>query len=126
MSDIPRRVEVQEEGPREGFQFEKGNIPTARKVALIDGLSQTGLDHIQIVSFVHPKLVPGMAEAEAVVQGITPRPGVTYTALWLNERGFERAVAVGTIALAGSLILSASPTFLKRNQNRTPEEQMAV
>src|SRR5205085_6908188 len=93
---------------------------------LIDGLSQTGLDHIKIVSFVHPKLVPGMADAEAVVQGITPRPGVTYTALWLNERGFERAVAVGTIALAGSLILSASPTFLKRNQNRTPEEQMAV
>ena len=73
MSDLPKRVHISEEGPREGFQFEKGAIPTARKVALIDALSQTGLDQIQVVSFVNPKAVPGMADAEAVVHGITPR-----------------------------------------------------
>ena len=75
MSDLPKRVRIQEEGPREGFQFEKGRIPTVRKIELINRLSDTGLDHIQIVSFVNPKAVPGMADAEDVVRGITPRPG---------------------------------------------------
>jgi len=124
VSDLPKRIHIQEEGPREGFQFEKGTIPTRRKIELIDRLSLTGLDHIQIVSFVNPKAVPGMADAEEVVRGITPQPGVAYTALWLNEKGFERAMAVGTIDVKGSLILSASSTFLKRNQNRAPQEQL--
>ena len=73
MSDLPKRVHISEEGPREGFQFEKGAIPTARKIALIDALAQTGIDQIQIVSFVNPKAVPGMADAEDVVHGITPQ-----------------------------------------------------
>lgn len=124
MSDLPKRVHIQEEGPREGFQFEKGPIPTRRKIELINRLSLTGLDHIQIVSFVNPKAVPGMADAEEVARGITPQPRVAYTALWLNEKGFERALAVGTIDVKGSLILSASAKFLKRNQNRTPQEQL--
>ena len=126
MTDLPRRIQIQEEGPREGFQFERGPIPTRRKIELIDRLSDTGLTHIQIVSFVNPKRVPGMADAEDVVRGITPRPAVAYTALWLNEKGFERALAAGTIALKGSFALSASPTFLRRNQNRTLEEQLAA
>jgi hypothetical protein len=92
MSDLPRAVHITEEGPREGFQIEKGPIATARKIALIDALSRTGLDHIQIVSFVNPKAVPGMADADDVVRGITIRPGVAYTALWLNKKGFERAL----------------------------------
>jgi hydroxymethylglutaryl-CoA lyase len=124
VSDLPKRIHIQEEGPREGFQFEKGAIPTARKIELINRLSLTGIDHIQIVSFVNPKAVPGMADAEEVVRGITPQPGVAYTALWLNDVGFKRAIAVGTIDVKGSLILAASPTFLKRNQNRTPQEQL--
>ena len=74
MSDLPASVRISEEGPREGFQIEKGPIATARKIELIDALSATGLDHIQIVSFVNPKNVPGMADAEEVVEGITPRP----------------------------------------------------
>src|ERR1700691_3821609 len=88
MSDLPSAVHISEEGPREGFQFEKGAIPTARKIELIDALSRTGLDHIQIVSFVNPKAVPGMADAEEVVKGITPAPKVAYTGLWLNDKGF--------------------------------------
>jgi hydroxymethylglutaryl-CoA lyase len=124
MADFPSFVQVNEEGPREGFQIEKEAISTARKIELIDALSQTGLTHIQIVSFVHPKAVPGMADAEEVVRGITPRPGVAYTGLWLNERGFERALATGRLHVRGSLSLNASATFLKRNQNKTPEQQL--
>ena len=127
MSDLPTSVHISEEGPREGFQFEKGFIPTARKIALIDALSQTGLDHIQIVSFVNPKLVPGMADADAVVDGITPRPDVACTALWLNEKGFERALTHGNrLALTGSIQLCTSEKFLKRNQNRSMEQQLAA
>jgi hydroxymethylglutaryl-CoA lyase len=125
MSDLPAAVRITEEGPREGFQIEKGPIPTARKIALIDALSQTGLDHIQIVSFVNPKAVPGMADAEDVVRGITPQPGVDYTALWLNERGFARALMHERLTNKGTIQLAASEKFLKRNQNRTAEQQLA-
>ena len=126
MSDLPKRVDISEEGPREGFQFEKGAIATERKIALIDALSQTGLKHIQIVSFVNPKNVPGMADADVVVAGITPQPGVAYTSLWLNEKGFERALTHGNrLSLGGTIQLCASEKFLKRNQNRTAAQQLA-
>jgi hydroxymethylglutaryl-CoA lyase len=125
MSDLPAAVHIVEEGPREGFQFEKGAIPTDRKIALIDALSQTGLDHIQIVSFVNPKAVPGMADAEDVVRGITPRPDVAYNALWLNVKGFERALKFDRLTLKGTIQLAASEKFLKRNQNRTAAQQLA-
>ncbi len=126
MSDLPKRVDISEEGPREGFQFEKGPIATERKIALIDALSQTGLKHIQIVSFVNPKNVPGMADADTVVAGITPQPGVAYTALWLNEKGFERALTHGNrLSLGGTIQLCASEKFLQRNQNRTAAQQLA-
>jgi hydroxymethylglutaryl-CoA lyase len=125
MSDLPATVHINEEGPREGFQIEKGPIPTARKIELIDALSQTGLDHMQIVSFVNPKNVPGMADAENVVAGITPRPGVAYTALWLNEKGFERALKQQRLTNTGTIQLAASERFSKRNQNRSAAEQLA-
>jgi hydroxymethylglutaryl-CoA lyase len=125
MSDLPKTVHITEEGPREGFQIEKAAIPTARKIALIDALSQTGLDRIQIVSFVNPKAVPGMADADAVVDGITPRPGVAYTALWLNETGFERALRHDRLANTGTIQLVASEKFSIRNQNRTAARQLA-
>ena len=64
MSDLPSAVHINEEGPREGFQIEKGKIATDRKIALINALSHTGINHIQIVSFVNPKNVPGMADAD--------------------------------------------------------------
>ncbi len=125
MSDIPKTVRISEEGPREGFQIEKGPIATARKIELIDALSGTGIDHMQIVSFVNPKAVPGMADADEVVEGIKINPDVAYTALWLNERGFERALMHDRLALAGSITLVASEKFSKRNQNRSAAEQLA-
>jgi hydroxymethylglutaryl-CoA lyase len=125
MSDLPSNVLITEEGPREGFQFEKGSIPTGRKIALIDALSQTGLDRIQVVSFVNPKAVPGMADADEVVRGITPRSDVAYTALWLNDKGFERALKQERLTNEGTIQLAASEKFLKRNQNRSAEQQLA-
>lgn len=121
---LPTSIQINEEGPREGFQFEKGAIPTARKIELIDSLSQTGLNHIQIVSFVNPKLVPGMADAEEIVKGYNRRPGIEYVGLWLNDKGFERALQIGRLDVKGSITLCASEPFLKRNQNRTMDENI--
>jgi hydroxymethylglutaryl-CoA lyase len=121
--DLPKSVHINEEGPREGFQIEPGPIPTQRKVELIDALAETGLKHMQIVSFVNPKRVPGMADSEQVVQGITPKPGVDYTGLWLNEKGLERAIAIGRLKIEGKIQACPSEAFIKRNQNRTMAEQ---
>ncbi|HUC63822.1 MAG TPA: hydroxymethylglutaryl-CoA lyase [Stellaceae bacterium] len=127
MSDLPRRVDIHEEGPREGFQIEPGPITTERKVALIDALSATGLKRIQIASFVNPKRVPGWADAEAVVTGIHPRDGIRYSALWLNEKGLERAVALkDRLSLRGTISLCASEPFIRRNQNRDLAENVRV
>jgi len=119
MSDLPQAVDIVEEGPREGFQIEKNVIATADKIALVDALSLAGLRHIQAVSFVSPKLVPGWADAEAVVTGFAKRPGVDYAALWFNEAGLKRALAFrDKLALAGSISLSASEAFSRQNLNR--------
>src|SRR5215472_7893560 len=118
MSDLPGRVEINEEGPREGFQIEKGPIATERKIALIDALSLTGLKQIQIASYVNPQRVPGWADAEAVVDGYKPQEGVAFTALWLNEKGLERALAQRRrLAIKGRIQLCASERFIIRNQN---------
>lgn len=126
MNDLPTRVHIHEEGPREGFQIEPGPIPTLRKIELIDALSQTGLKHIQIVSFVNPKRVPGMADADEVVAGFTPGQGVKYSGLWLNQQGLFRAIESKRLTLTGKTTLYASAAFLKKNQNRTPEQQKAA
>ena len=123
MSDLPKSILITEEGPREGFQVELAPIATARKVELIDALSQTGLKRIQVVSFVDPKRVPGMADAEQVVAGIRVKPGVEYTGLWLNQKGLERARATSKLTLEGKISLYPSEKFLMRNNNRTLEQQ---
>ena len=123
MSDLPRSVTINEEGPREGFQIEKGPISTSRKIELIEALAETGLKHMQIVSFVNPKRVPGMADAEEVVRGFRPKEGVDYTALWLNEKGLERARATGKLTLEGKISIYASEKFSTKNNNRTTAQE---
>jgi hydroxymethylglutaryl-CoA lyase len=123
MGDFPKSIAIKEEGPREGFQIEPGPIPTARKIELIDALSETGVKHMQIVSFVNPKRVPGMADAEDVVRGFAPKQGVQYTGLWLNEKGLERARSTGKLTLEGKISLYPSEKFLLRNNNRTLAQQ---
>lgn len=124
MPDLPKQVRINEEGPREGFQSEKGPIETQRKIELVDALSRTGLKQIQVCSFVPPKNVPGMADADEVVRGFTRQPGVRYTALWLNEKGLHRALATDKLDISGSISLTASEAFLKRNQKRSLEENI--
>jgi hydroxymethylglutaryl-CoA lyase len=117
--DLPKRVVISEEGPREGFQIEKGPIETADKIALIDALSECGLSRIQVGSFVNAKHVPGWADAEAVFEGFKPRAGIEYSAVWFNEAGLRRALAFKEkLRLEGFISLSASEPFAIRNLNR--------
>jgi hydroxymethylglutaryl-CoA lyase len=78
---------------------------------------------MQVVSFVNPKRVPGMADAEDVVRGFKPKPDVTYTGLWLNEKGLERARATGKLTLEGKISIYASEKFSTRNNNRTTAQE---
>ncbi len=127
MSDYPKFVEIHEEGPREGFQIEPGPIPTSEKVRLIEALAETGLRHIQVCSFVNTRLVPGWADAEATVAGFMARPGIDYTALWFNSNGLERALAFrGKLTLSGSIALTASEGFTRKNLNRSHAENLAA
>jgi len=98
VSDLPKHVEFHEEGPREGFQIEKKIYPLEERAALVDALSETGLVQIQVASFVNPKAVPAMADADRLFAVIHRKPGVRYTALWLNEKGFARAAATPGVA----------------------------
>jgi hydroxymethylglutaryl-CoA lyase len=123
-----KSIELTEVGPREGFQFEgigdPDKISTEDKARLVDALSQTGVKTIEVTSFVHPRQVPQMADAEALSELFEPRPGVRYTALFLNDRGFERARATGKYALEGALRTCASETFALKNQKRTIAEDI--
>jgi hydroxymethylglutaryl-CoA lyase len=127
MTDLPARVDIHEEGPREGFQIEPGPIATADKIRLIEALAETGLRHIQVCSFVNPRLVPGWADAEAVVAGFAAKPGIDYTALWFNAAGFERALAFkDKLAIRGAIALSASDAFTRKNLNRSHADNLAA
>src|SRR6202521_4769500 len=127
MTDLPTHIDIHEEGPREGFQIEPGPIGTADKIRLIEALAETGLPHIQVCSFVNPRLVPGWADAEAVVGGFKAKPGVDYTALWFNANGLEGALASrGKLAITGSIALAASEAFTHKNLNRGHAENLAA
>ena len=126
MSDLPKSVSISEEGPREGFQIEPGPIPTARKIELIDALSETGLKRIQVASFVSPRHVPGWADADEVVDGFRREPGIAYSVLWLNERGLDRALGKEGIEMKGTISTSASETFMRSNTNRGHERNREV
>ena len=116
------RVYVQEVAVRDGFQIEPRFVPTDEKVALVDALSRTGLAKIEVTSFVSPKAVPNLRDAEEVMRRIQRQPGVLYTALVPNVRGAERALAAGVDEL--NLVLSASESHNRANLNRTTAESL--
>ena len=125
MSELPQSIEIHEEGPREGFQIEPGPISTEDKIRLIEALSDTGLTHIQACSFVNTRLVPGWADAEAVVAGFNPRPGVEYTGLYFNGNGLDRALAFrDKLTIRGAISLTASEAFTRKNLNRSHAENV--
>ncbi|WP_138470377.1 hydroxymethylglutaryl-CoA lyase [Poseidonocella sp. HB161398] len=123
MSDIPARIHIVEEGPREGFQAEPPGVPTAEKIRLIETLAATGVPEIDCASFVNPKVLPQMADALGIAEGIRREQGVTYSCMWLNDKGFLQAVESG-LNLPALTSGSASDTFLERNNRRTPEAQL--
>lgn len=122
MSDLPPSVSLREVGPRDGLQNEEP-IPTAAKIELIDALSRTGVGRIEAVSFVHPRAIPQMADADAVWAAVDHVPGIRYSALVPNLRGAERALAAGLREI--EVVVSASDTHNRANLNRSTEESLA-
>lgn len=125
MNDLPKHISITEEGPREGFQIESGAIATDDKIRLIESLSTTGVSNIQLCSFVSPKLVPGWADADSVVERFNPVSSISYTALWFNEKGLERALKYKErLKLTGCIHVCASEAFSVSNLNRTRQENI--
>lgn len=115
MNTLPKHVKIVEVGPRDGLQNEPRPLPAAVKCALITQLADAGIRFIEAGSFVNPKWVPQMADSDVVFAELPRRPGVTYSALTPNLRGFERAVAAGVDEVA--IFAAASETFSHRNIN---------
>ena len=118
------RIYCNDVAPRDGFQNEKTFIPTEDKVRLIDALSMTGLAKIEATSFVSPKAIPALADAEAVMAQIQRVPGVIYTVLVPNVRGGERALAGKADEF--NLVMSASETHNLANLRMTREQSLAA
>jgi len=121
MSDLPASISLREVGPRDGLQNE-APVPTDSKIELIDALSQTGVRRIEAVSFVHPKAIPQMADADEVWKRITRNDDVRYSALVPNLRGAQRALDAGVTDL--EVVVSASDTHNRKNVNRSTEESL--
>ena len=113
------RLYINDVAVRDGFQIEKTFIPTATKVELINQLSRTGLHKIEVTSFVSPKAVPALADANEVLAGIERVPGVVYVALVPNIRGVQNAVATARKPDEVNGVVSASETHNRANINRT-------
>ncbi len=111
--NLPGKVTLIEVGPRDGFQFEKKIIPTNLKVEIISGLVEAGLKDIQVTSFVHPDVIPQMADAETLFKCLPKRNDVRYSALVLNEKGVERARLSGLQHI--EISISASDTHSRKN-----------
>jgi hydroxymethylglutaryl-CoA lyase len=119
---LPDRVTLCEVGTRDGFQIEPEFIPTDAKVEVVDLLSAAGLPRIEVTSFVHPKAVPQLRDAETVMARITRRPGTRYAALVPNDKGAVRAVDAGVDAI--HTVLSASESHNLANVNMTIAESV--
>jgi hydroxymethylglutaryl-CoA lyase len=114
-------ISLREVGPRDGLQNE-APVPTAAKVRLLDALSATGVRRIEAVSFVHPKAIPQMADADEVWAGAFRAPGVRYSALVPNFRGAQRALDAGFTEV--EVVVSASDTHNRHNVNRSTAESL--
>ncbi|TKG64259.1 hydroxymethylglutaryl-CoA lyase [Prauserella endophytica] len=121
---LPERVTIWEVGPRDGLQNEKSTVPVAVKLEFLDRLAAAGLTTLEATSFVHPKWVPQLADAEELLAGLNRRDGVRYPVLVPNERGLDRALAAGVSHIA--VFGSATETFAKRNLNSTLDDQFAM
>ena len=118
------KVKVVDVTARDGLQNESKPVSTQEKLALIDMLVQAGVTDIQTTSFVHPKWVPQMADAEAVAAGLKKYSGIKFSALVPNMRGYERAVAAGIRHM--EFVIAASESFNRKNLNRSMAESLKL
>jgi hydroxymethylglutaryl-CoA lyase len=122
--NLPARITLVEVGPRDGLQSERAVLPTATKVRLIERLADAGLSVIEATSFVSPKAVPQLADAENVLRGLRRKKGVRYPVLVPNEKGLERALAAGATEIA--VFGSASDAYSRKNLGRGREEALEM
>ncbi|MFE9044198.1 hydroxymethylglutaryl-CoA lyase [Streptomyces sp. NPDC007818] len=120
---LPARVRIHEVGPRDGLQNEKTAVPTEVKAEFIRRLAAAGLPTVEATSFVHPKWVPQLADAETLFPLVNGLP-VRLPVLVPNERGLDRALALGAREVA--VFASATESFAKANLNRTVDEALAM
>lgn len=126
--NLPRSVTIREESTRDGLQNEKAVLPTETKVALINALLGTGVPRVNVTSFVHPKWVPQLADAEEVLLRINKVEGVSYSVLVPNERGLERALeakARGAKVDEANFVLSATESHNKSNVNKSVAQSLS-
>jgi hydroxymethylglutaryl-CoA lyase len=119
----PERVTIVEVAPRDGLQAEDRVLSTDVKLELLEQLADAGHTAIEATSFVSPKAVPQLADAEELMKRVQPRPGVRYTALVPNEVGLERAISAGVREIA--IFASASESYSRKNLNRSRDEAVA-
>ncbi|MFA1543056.1 hydroxymethylglutaryl-CoA lyase [Actinomadura monticuli] len=121
---LPERVTIYEVGPRDGLQNEKAVVPAEVKSEFVTRLADAGLRTIETTSFVHPRWVPQLADAEQLLDILPRSPELRYPVLVPNERGLERALSNGVTEIA--VFGSATETFARRNLNRTVDESLAM
>lgn len=120
--NLPAAVRLVEVGPRDGLQNEPTPVPTEVKVRFIEMLADSELPVVEVTSFVSPRWVPQLADAEAVMRQVRRREGVRYVVLVPNMKGLERAVSVNADSIA--IFTAASESFCQRNLNRTIEQSL--
>ena len=121
---MTRSIELLEVGPRDGLQMESTVVATDVKVELIERLLRAGLKRIEVTSFVNPKKVPQMADAEELLSRLKRPAGAWFTGLVLNRKGLDRAIAAGCNEIG--MVVVASDTFNRRNQGVSTEESIAA
>ena len=124
MAELPRSVRIREVGPRDGFQNEPEIIPTELKIELIDALARTGVRRLEVTSFVRPDVIPQLADAGEVLDGIDVPDDVSVGVLVPNERGLDAALEHRAKIDEINVFLSASETHNRKNVNRSIEESL--
>src|SRR5689334_23546742 len=124
MSKLPPQVQIVEVGPRDGLQNESTTISTEKKAEFIALLAAAGLKEIEVASFVHPKWIPQLADADSLIPRLKTVPGVRYSGLVPNMKGLDRAIAAGLTRVA--VFTAASETFNRKNINMGVDESIGV
>ena len=119
-----RQITIVEVGPRDGLQSEPEILPTESKVAFIEKAIDAGIRRLEVASFVHPKLVPQMADAEALIEKLPQRDDVSYIGLIMNERGLDRALTTRIHEIG--MVVVASDTYNRKNQGVGTDESVAA